>query len=58
MELADELASYLQVDPGVIVVGNGDAEVIQLVGDGAWPRAGFRHATAATSHCLMTDQCG
>lgn len=32
-ELTEELATYLQVDPGMIVVGNGGAEVIQLVAD-------------------------
>lgn len=36
-ELCAELAGYLQVDPGLIVVGNGGTEVIRLVAEALRP---------------------
>lgn len=57
-ELTEELANYLQVDPGMIVVGNGGAEAIQLAADVLGPDTGLVLSPTFSEYARAIQRAG
>ena len=57
-ELTEELARYLHVEPDLIVVGNGAAEIIQLVAEMVAPRRGLVFSPTFAEYAVAIERVG